>query len=373
MLHATLIMLLLLDIPLIRSEYVKVRGELTSTNDTLIIRDKGSGEVFIRLPMKSPDGTITRVDILREDRFLVDRSVNHGSTLVDAKGQVLRKTRFAKVEYLYSIRNVFTAAAGWKEDGEDLIELWNVDGEKASDGVFHEIKRDASRAGVLLARRSNVLYVLDSTGRELKRQTLWVVGEPCRESGFTGRWMWSRSRSFDPLMTMGDQDRAPEPPWTVPFDSSKVDIPIEGRLTIHIDSVTPRLFANKIKASTVVLKNVSPVPVRLSAFARLVPIRYQVQNEEGDWVSVSHDSYGYCGNSGGFHDVASGDSVLIPIPQFKGATPTRFRVVIPYYDTDLRQAEVVSESWEGTFNFEESEVRFYNGAYGYLEQIVGNK
>jgi hypothetical protein len=69
--------------------------------------------------------------------------------------------------------------------------------------------------------------------------------------------------------------------------------------------------------------------------------------------------------------VASGDSVLIPIPQFKGSTPTRFRVVIPYYDTELRNAEVVSEPWEGTFNFEEPEVRFHKGAYGYLEQIVG--
>jgi hypothetical protein len=225
----------------------------------------------------------------------------------------------------------------------------------------------------MYCRRGGLLITLDSNGAELDRKTLYVVGEPSRENGFTGRWIWSRSRGFDPFMTKRGQDRAPEPPWTVPFDSSKVDISIEGRLSIHIDSVTPRLFANKIKASTVVLKNVSPAPVRMSAFARLVPIQYQVENAEGNWVSVSDDSFGYCGNSGGFHDVASGDSVLIPIPQFKGNAQTRFRVVIPYYDTELRKAEAVSESWEGTFNFEEPEVRFHNGAYGSLEQIVGNK
>lgn len=399
MLYATLIMMLFLDLPLIRSQYTHLHGVLTPQKDTLIVRDTVRNTEVARLPMRKEwmggilcpgamvaetnDGrvhlsvfggqtltfndTVNAIKVLTPDRYLIAGIRHGGWTLVDDKGRVLRETRFSDVRPLYRFRGLFTALAGWEEDGEELRELWNADGIKAYSGVFHDLIQD----DLMYCRRGGLLITLDTNGVELHRKTLYVVGEPSRENGFTGRWMWSRSRSFDPFMTMRGQDRAPEPPWTVPFDSSKVDIPIEGRLTIRIDSVTPLLFANKIKASTVVLKNVSPAPVRLSALGRKVPIRYQVENDEGNWVSVSRDNILFCGNSGGFHDLASGDSVLIPIPQFIGPTPTRFRVVIPYYDTEGRNAEVVSEPWEGTFNFEESEVWFHNGAYGSLEQIVG--
>lgn len=398
-------LMVLLDLPVIRSWYTHVRGELTQNKDTLIVLDTINGTELARVPMRKEwtggitfpgvflaetgdgkvhlsvyggqtltfDDTVTAAKIVTNDRYLISGAKYGNWTLIDEKGRVLRTTRFSNVHLLPWHRGLFTASAGWKEDGEELYELWNERGIKAYDGVFHvltEFYDDRVSADSLFCRRGGLFIVLDKSGTEISRKTLYRVGEPSRENGFTGRWSWSSSRSFDPFMTMGDQERAPEPPWTVPFDSAHADVPIENRLNIRLDTVTPRLFAEKIKAHTVVLTNTSPLPVRLSAFAGNVPIGYQVENDEGDWVSVKDDNVGYCGNSGGFHDLASGDSVLIPIPQFVGATKTRFRVVIPYYDTDLQRSEV-SVTWEGSFNFDVPAVRFRNGPYGYLEQIVG--
>jgi hypothetical protein len=219
--------------------------------------------------------------------------------------------------------------------------------------------------------RGGLLTVIDKSGAEISRRTLYRTGEPNRENGFVGRWKWSGSLWPDPFATVEDQDSMPLPAWAVPYDSVRADVPFDGRMMIRIDTITSRLFADKIKAATVIVKNVSSAPVRLSDYDRLFPIEYRVEREDGNWISVREDRMLYPGISRGFRVVASGDSVLIPIPKFVGATKARFQVVVPYYDTNLQSSEV-SVTWEGSFNFDAPAVRFRNGPYGYLEQIVGS-
>jgi hypothetical protein len=407
MVYAVLIGLMLtLDLPFIQSQYSHVRGQLTPNKDTLIVRDTINRTEIARLPMRREwtsgivypgvflaetnnarvhlsvyggktltfNDTVTAAKILTNDRYLILGERYGGWTLVNERGQVLRQTRFSDVELLPHHRGLFTAKAGWAEDGEELYELWSASGTKAYDGVFHvltEYHNDSVSKDSLFCRRGGLLIVLDINGAEISRKTLYRIGDPCRENGFVGRWAWNKVRWHDPSLTKEGEDRRPEPQWSVPFDSAKVNYPIEDRLSIRIDSVTPRLFADKFRAFSVVLKNVSPAPVRLSATHREVPISYQVENEEGNWAAVGTDIMYSSSSTRGYHDVASGDSVLIPIPQFVGETPARFRVRIPYFDTEGRTSEVISESWSGTFNFREPNTRLFLQSYGYLEQIVG--
>jgi hypothetical protein len=85
---------------------------------------------------------------------------------------------------------------------------------------------------------------------------------------------------------------------------------------------------------------------------------------------VNYDRHGYCGNSGGYKDLAAGYSVVIVIPVFTGSTPTRFRCRMSYRDLNGRSSEVISDEWEGTFNFGDSEWPWIGGRYGDLTQYV---
>ncbi|RPI67993.1 MAG: hypothetical protein EHM43_06185, partial [Ignavibacteriae bacterium] len=406
MVYAVLIGLMLtLDLPFIQSQYSHVRGQLTPNKDTLIVRDTLNNYEIARLPMRRGwtsgivypgvflaetnnarvhlsvyggktltfNDTVTAAKILTNDRYLILGERYGGWTLVNERGQVLRQTRFSDVELLPHHRGLFTAKAGWAEDGEELYELWSASGTKAYDGVFHQLTEyydDKVSMDSMFCLRGGLLTVIDKSGAEISRRTLYRTGEPSRESGFVGRWKWSGSLWPDPFATVEDQDSVPLPAWAVPYDSVRADVPFDRRMMIRIDTATSRLFAEKIKAATVIVKNVSAAPVRLSDYDRLFPIEYRVEREDGNWISVREDRMLYPGISRGFRVVASGDSILIPIPQFIGSTRTRFRVVIPYYNSDKQRSEA-SITWEGSLNFDAPAIRFRRGLYGDLEQIVG--
>jgi len=315
----------------------------------------------------------TEVKVLDRERYLIRTRRSEGWILLSERGEVLRKTLFTDPHQLWPMRHLFTAYAGWNEGGEKLYEIWDRDGKKLIDQVFHAVEVDHPFQARIVCRRGNMAYVLDTTGTIREKRTLYRIGDPSPENGFLGRWKWRRSLSHDYAMNAvfdGDSIITTEPEWSVNHRKDSAVSPIEGRLSIEVDQTTSLLFADVIKGAAVTIRNTSKDPVRLDAFAGLVGISYEVLNEENSWVRVNYDRHGYCGNSGGYKDLAAGYSAVIVIPVFTGTTPTRFRCRITYRDLSGRSAEVISDEWEGTFNFGDSEWPWLGGRYGELLQYV---
>ncbi|HLP29048.1 MAG TPA: hypothetical protein VK147_10460 [Candidatus Didemnitutus sp.] len=350
---------------------VQLRGQfkiLTMNDGHVVVDWEGSQPTRITF-----GDSATAVRILVKDRYLIATRRRQAMSLVNGKGNVLSALFFTDVRQLWPMTRLFSTRTEGNNGSEDLYEIRDQDGKKFIDRVFHQVEVDYPFQSRIVCRHGNIAYILDTTGNIRETRTLYRIGEPSQEFGFWGRWKWKKYRSYDyasNFIYKGDSIVRIEPPWPVDHRDGSSESPIEGRLSMSIDHSSPLLFANVIRGTTVTIRNVSPDPIRLSAFAGLVPIVFEVLAKDGKWIRLSRDRNGYCGNSGGYKDLLPSGSFVIVIPVFTGSTPTRFRCRMTYCDRIGRTAEIVSDEWEGSINFGASEWSWQYGVYGDLVQTV---